>query len=68
MKGWSKIKIQDLGTVVTGNTPPRKNPELYGTHTLFIKPTDVSEDVRYTLHHEECYSELGFKKDRKSVV
>ena len=68
MKGWSKIKIQDLGTVVTGNTPPRKNPELYGTHTLFIKPTDVSEDVRYTLNPEECYSDLGFKKYRKSLI
>lgn len=68
MKGWRKIKIEDLGKVVTGNTPPRKNPELYGSHTLFIKPTDVSEDTRYTLNPEECYSELGYKKYIKSLI
>lgn len=68
MKGWNKIKIQDLGTVITGNTPPRKNPELYGSHTVFIKPTDVSEDTRYTFHPEECYSELGYKKYIKSLI
>lgn len=68
MKGWNKIKIQDLGTVITGNTPPRKNPELYGSHTIFIKPTDVSEDTRYTFKPEECYSELGYKKYIKSLI
>lgn len=68
MKGWRKIKIEDLGKVMTGNTPPRKNPELYGSHTLFIKPTDVSEDTRYTLNPEECYSELGYKKYIKSLI
>lgn len=68
MKGWQKIKIGDLGIVMTGNTPPRKNPELYGSHTPFIKPTDVSEDTRYTLNPEECYSELGYKKYIKSLI
>ena len=48
MSEWKKIKISDLGKVITGNTPPRKNPELYGKHTIFIKPTDVSEREKYT--------------------
>jgi type I restriction enzyme, S subunit len=45
---WKKVKLKDIGNVITGNTPPRKNPEFYGNHTLFIKPTDIQEDVRYT--------------------
>ena len=65
---WKKIKISDLGKVITGNTPPRKNPELYGEHTIFIKPTDVSEGEKYTYNPEECYSELGFNKYKNSLI
>jgi type I restriction enzyme S subunit len=68
MSEWKKIKISDLGKVITGNTPPRKNPELYGEHTIFIKPTDVSEEEKYTYNPDECYSELGFKKYRNSLI
>ena len=60
-EGWIEIKVADLGKVITGNTPPRKNPELYGSHTIFIKPTDISEGQKYTYAPEECYSELGYK-------
>lgn len=68
MKDWKKVKISDLGNVITGNTPPRKNPEFYGTHTIFIKPTDIQEDVRYTRNPEECYSDMGYKKYIKSLI
>ncbi|OPC06377.1 hypothetical protein BAS09_01990 [Elizabethkingia ursingii] len=68
MEGWKEVTIGDLGTVVTGNTPPRKNPELYGSHTLFVKPTDISEDSKYTYNPEECYSDLGYKKYTKSLI
>ena len=68
MKGWKEVKISDLGKVVTGNTPPRKSPELYGSHTIFIKPTDISEGQKYTYNPEECYSDLGFKKYKNSLI
>jgi type I restriction enzyme S subunit len=68
MSEWKKIKISDLGKVITGNTPPRKNPELYGEHTIFIKPTDVSEGEKYTYNPEECYSELGYNKYKNSII
>lgn len=67
-EGWKEVIIGDLGQVITGNTPPRKNPEYYGEHTLFVKPTDVSEGEKYTYYPEECYSELGFKKYIKSLI
>ena len=68
MKDWKKVKISDLGNVITGNTPPRMNPEFYGNHTIFIKPTDIQEDVRYTRNPEECYSDMGYKKYIKSLI
>jgi type I restriction enzyme S subunit len=68
MKGWKEVNISNLGKVITGNTPPRKNPELYGNHTIFIKPTDISEGVKYTYNPDECYSDLGFKKYKNSLI
>ncbi len=65
---WKKIEIGQLGQVITGNTPPRKNPELYGDFIPFIKPTDIEIDRRFTPNPEECYSELGFEKYRKSLI
>src|SRR5437868_2178662 len=65
---WEKVEIGQLGEIITGNTPPRKNPELYGDYTPFIKPTDMEIDRRYTPNPEECYSELGFEKYRKTLI
>ena len=65
---WEMVEIGQLGKVITGNTPPRKNPELYGDYIPFIKPTDIEIDRRYTLNPEECYSELGFEKYKKSLI
>lgn len=65
---WEKVEIGQLGEVITGNTPPRKNPELYGDFIPFIKPTDIEIDRRYTPNPEEYYSELGYEKYKKSLI
>lgn len=65
---WETVEIGQIGEVITGNTPPRKNPELYGDYIPFIKPTDMEIDRRYTPNPEECYSELGFEKYRNSLI
>ena len=63
-----KVCIGDLGTIITGNTPPRSAPQLYGNHTPFIKATDISESEKYTYNPEECYSEEGYNKYIKSLI
>lgn len=63
-----KVCIGDLGSIVTGNTPPRNRPELYGNHTPFIKATDISESEKYTYNPEEYYSEDGCNKYIKSLI
>ena len=62
------VKVKDIGEIVTGNTPPRNKPELYGDYMPFIKATDISENEKYTYCPEECYSEEGFKKYKSSLI
>lgn len=62
------ITIGELGTIITGNTPPRSNPELYGNYIPFIKATDISETEKFTYHHEEYYSEEGYNRYIKSLI
>lgn len=65
---WVELAIGDLGRVVTGDTPPRKNPEYYGSAYPFIKPTDMTVGQRLTTSYEEGYSEEGFSKYRKKLI
>ena len=62
------MTIGELGSIITGNTPPRSNPELYGKYTPFIKATDISETEKYTYNPEEYYSEEGYNKYIKSLI
>ena len=64
----SRVRIGNLGRIVTGNTPPRNKPEYYGTYTPFIKATDINESSKYTYSPEEYYSELGHQKYIKSLI
>ena len=63
-----KVTMGDLGTIITGNTPPRSMPELYGDYTPFVKATDISEPEKYTYTPEECYSKEGHDKYIRSLV
>ena len=65
---WEEVKVGDLGKVITGNTPPKKNPEFYGDSFKFIKPTDMIIDNKYTHVTEECYSQLAYEKYVNSLI
>lgn len=65
---WVTVKIGDLGKVITGNTPPKKNPEFYGDAYKFIKPTDMNIGERFTPETEEYYSAVAYEKYRKSLI
>ena len=36
MSGWSKLRIKDLGRVVTGKTPPTEAKEFFDGDELFV--------------------------------
>ncbi|MEH1850212.1 MAG: restriction endonuclease subunit S [Nostoc sp.] len=56
-----KIKIKDLGKVITGTTPPTANKGYFGGQYLFIKPSDISEDQRYVFKTEMTLSGAGYE-------
>ncbi len=38
---WTTVSLKDVGTAITGNTPPTSNPANYGHDVPFIKPPDL---------------------------
>ncbi len=58
---WNTIKVKDLGKVITGKTPPTKNPENFRGDYLFIKPPDLSESFRSVYSTETTISEIGLR-------
>ncbi len=42
-----KVKIKDIGRVVTGTTQPTKIQEYYGNEFDFIKPIYIEKDTRF---------------------
>lgn len=64
-KGWDKVQLSKFGTISTGNTPPRKNPDNYGsTHVEWIKTDNIDKDLVYVTKARECLSEQGAVKAR----
>lgn len=67
-EGWKEVTIGDLGQVITGNTPPKKDADNYGGSYPFIKPTDMDIDRRYVTSWEENYSDKAFKRYKNSYI
>lgn len=62
------VTIGDLGTIITGKTPPTTNKNYYGDYAVFIKPTDISEQCKCTYETEEMYSKLAAEKFASSLI
>lgn len=62
------VKIGDLGNIITGCTPSKKNPDNYGDYALWIKPTDINPDEKYTRFVEEMFSEKAAHDCRTRII
>ncbi|MGH1336717.1 MAG: restriction endonuclease subunit S [Aureispira sp.] len=62
------IKISELGRVLTGNTPPTSNRNLYEGKYPLIMPTDIVEGAKYIGKTAETISDEGFNKYEKSLI
>ena len=62
-----KIKISQVGRVITGKTPPTKQNELYGYDYPFITPTDIDEDSRF-VRTERYLSREGFEYQKQLLL
>ncbi len=56
---WENVAIEDLGAVVTGNTPPTSRQDYYGGDRPFVSPADIS-DLRFVTTTKSTLSEDGF--------
>lgn len=60
-----KYKIKDLGLIVTGNTPSKKQVEFYETQDIpFVKPDDLHENLILHLSNSKEY--ISNKAERKA--
>lgn len=62
------VKIGDLGNIITGSTPSKKNPDNYGDYALWIKPTDINPEEKYTRVVEEMFSEKAANDCRTRLI
>ena len=65
---WKRVTINDLGKIVTGNTPPKNDSANYGGVYPFIKPTDMDIGSRRVNFFEESYSEKAYQKYKRSYI
>lgn len=62
------VHIGDLGDIKTGSTPSKKNPDNYGDYALWIKPTDINPEEKYTRVVEEMFSEKAANDCRSRLI
>lgn len=63
-----KVRLGDIGNIITGSTPSKKNPDNYGNYALWIKPTDINPEEKYTRVVEEMFSEKAAKDCQTRLI
>ena len=63
-----KVRLGDIGNIITGSTPSKKNPDNYGNYALWIKPTDINPEEKYTRVVEEMFSERAAKDCQTRLI
>lgn len=58
---WEEGTLGDLGTVVTGKTPSKNNPEYWGNKHPFITPTDYKNFGKFSFYPERYLSQDGWE-------
>jgi type I restriction enzyme S subunit len=61
-KGWVWTRLGRIADVITGNTPPKNNPDNYGNYIPFVKPPELKDCV--IIDAEDHLSERGTKLGR----
>src|SRR6266566_2773802 len=44
-QGWCECTLDEVGEIVTGNTPPKNTPANYGNEYPWVKPPDLGSDT-----------------------
>lgn len=57
---WDSVRIGDYVEIAAGGTPPRENPENFGTRFPWVKSTDLTDSLIEAT--EEALSDLGYQR------
>ncbi len=63
-KDWNVEPLGNRCGIITGNTPPRSEPENYGKYIEWIKSDNINTPFTFITKARECLSEAGFEKCR----
>ena len=66
-KGWEKKRLDEIGKVITGNTPSTKDESNYSSADYcFVKPSDIAKDsISYISNTEFYVSEKAYIYSRQ---
>jgi type I restriction enzyme S subunit len=66
-KGWSVVRFDSLGKVVTGKTPSTKNDSYWGQDVPFVTIPDMTRN-RFTISAERYLSQLGADSQKNQYL
>ncbi|APC38883.1 restriction endonuclease subunit S [Clostridium estertheticum] len=66
-ESWKRVKLSEVGKILTGNTPSTKCIEYYNSNdVMFIKPNDLKENTFNKISYSKAYISLsGAEKVRR---
>lgn len=66
-QGWKKVRVDELGTVLTGKTPSTKDADNYDGDIQFVKTPDMHGNP-FVLQTETCLTEKGAKSQTNKFL
>jgi len=64
---WNKVKVGELGRIITGKTPKTANRDNYNGSVMFVTPSD-NMDVKYIYSTAKTLTEQGKLSVRGSII
>lgn len=64
-EGWEHISLNNVGQIITGNTPDTNEYRYYDGKYMFIGPIDINENTLYIRESEKTITEIGLEQTRK---
>ena len=68
MNEWKEYKLGDLGTVITGKTPSKNNPEDWGDEMPFVTPSDYKNYGKFAEKAERNLSKFGIERLKNKIL
>lgn len=67
-RNWREFKIKDVGTVITGKTPSKNNPEDWGVEMPFVTPSDYKYYRKFAKFSDRNLSPIGIERLKGKVL